>query len=39
MNMDKMQLFCTRIRAAASAPGWELAGDLLQKMQRLDDFK
>lgn len=39
MNMDKMQLFCTRIRAAASAPGWELAGELLQKMQRLDDFK
>lgn len=37
--MGKMQLFCTRIRAAASAPSWKLAGELLQKMQRLDDFK
>ena len=69
--MDKMQSFCTHIRAAlacyedmppegqtkarfyvvrkaesvrrlldaASCPGGELAGELLQKMQRLDDFK
>lgn len=69
--MDKMQLFCTHIRAAlacyedmppegqararlyvtrkaksvqtlhaaASAPGGKLAGELLQKMQRLDDSK
>lgn len=69
--MDKMQSFCTHIRAAlacyedmppegkdraclyvtrkaksvqalhaaASAPGGELAGELLQKMQRLDDSK
>ena len=68
--MDKMQSFCTHIRAAlacyedmppecqprarfyvvrkaesvrrlldaASCPGGELAGELLQKMQRLDDF-
>ena len=69
--MDKMQSFCTHIRAAlvcyvkmppeqqqlarlfaskkleslhliqtaAGGPGGELAGELLQKMQRLDDFK
>lgn len=69
--MDKMQSFCTHIRAAlvcyvdmppeqqqlarlfaskkleslhlirtaANCPGGELAGELLQKMQRLDDFK
>lgn len=69
--MDKMQSFCTHIRAAlvcyvdmppeqqhlarlfaskkmeslnliqtaAGGPGGELAGELLQKMQRLDGFK
>lgn len=69
--MDKMQLFCTHIRAALACyedmppeeqararlyvtrkagairnlkaasddPGGELAGELLQKMQRLDDSK
>ena len=69
--MDKMQSFCTHIRAAlacyedmppeqqqlarlfaskkleslnliqtaAGGPGGELAGELLQKMQRLEDYK
>ena len=37
--IDGMPASVRRLLDAASCPGGELAGELLQKMQRLDDFK